>query len=47
MNNNVFSTRKPYISIIVPIYKVKTEFLEICINSIINQTYNNLDYFLL
>ena len=36
---------KPLISIIVPIYNVEA-YLAKCINSIINQTYGNLEIFL-
>lgn len=36
----------PLISVIVPIYKVE-KYLEICINSIINQTYKNLEIILI
>ena len=35
----------PLISLIVPIYKVEL-FLEKCINSILNQTYQNLEIIL-
>lgn len=35
------------ISIIVPIYKVKEEFLRKCIESIIVQTYNNIEILLI
>lgn len=37
--------RKPLISVIVPVYKVE-EYLENCVNSIINQTYKNLEIIL-
>ena len=36
---------KPLISVIVPIYKVE-RFLSACVNSIINQTYSNLEIIL-
>ena len=32
----------PKIGIIVPVYKVKEEFLNICVNSLLNQTYCNI-----
>ena len=37
---------QPLISIIVPIYKVE-EYLNQCINSIVNQTYKNLEIILI
>ena len=36
---------KPLITIIVPVYKVE-KFLDRCINSLINQTYKNLEIIL-
>jgi len=38
-------TDKPLISIIVPVYKVE-KFLDRCVNSLINQTYSNLEIIL-
>ena len=35
----------PLISIIVPVYKVE-DFLDECVNSIVHQTYNNLEIIL-
>ena len=39
------SNKEPLISIVVPVYKVE-KFLEKCIDSIINQTYKNLEIIL-
>lgn len=46
--NNLDSQKqnKPLISVIVPIYKVEN-YLNCCINSIINQTYKNLEIILI
>lgn len=37
--------KKPLISVIIPVYKVE-QYLEKCVNSIINQTYKNLEIIL-
>ena len=37
--------KDPKISVIVPVYKVE-EYLERCVDSIINQTYKNLEIIL-
>lgn len=46
--NNLDSLKenKPLISVIVPIYKVEN-YLNCCVNSIINQTYKNLEIILI
>lgn len=46
--NNIDSLKenKPLISVIVPIYKVEN-YLNCCVNSIINQTYKNLEIILI
>lgn len=45
MTTNLIETTAPLISIIVPIYKVE-KYLEKCINSIISQTYKNIEIIL-
>lgn len=40
-------SKKPLISIIVPIYKVKKEYIKKCINSLKNQTYDNIEVLLM
>ena len=35
--------KKPKISVILPIYKVKKEYIKQCIESIKKQTYNNFE----
>lgn len=42
---NATISERPLVSIIVPVYKVKP-YLEKCINSIVSQTYQNLEVFL-
>ena len=37
----------PKIGIIVPVYKVKIEFLNVCINSLLEQTYHNIQVILI
>jgi glycosyltransferase involved in cell wall biosynthesis len=37
----------PFVSIIVPIYKIPEEFLKKCIDSIINQDFNNIEIILI
>ncbi len=39
-------TSSPLVSVIVPVYKVEA-YLERCVNSVINQTYENLEIFLI
>ena len=34
------------ISVIIPIYNIKKEYLDKCLNSVINQTYKNLEIIL-
>ena len=34
---------KPLISIVIPVYNVKREYLEECIDSVLNQTYDNFE----
>lgn len=41
MTNNIFSDKKPQLAVIVPVYKVE-KYLSKCLESIINQTYKNL-----
>ena len=43
--DKINNKKKPIISVIVPIYKVE-KYIEKCINSIINQTYKNLEIIL-
>ena len=38
--------KQPLISIIIPVYKVE-KYLEKCVNSVINQTYKNLEIILI
>lgn len=44
-NNNTY-TEQPLISVIVPVYNVK-DYLNQCVQSIVNQTYRNLEIFLI
>ena len=39
-------TQLPLISVIVPVYKVKN-YLDCCVQSIVNQTYSNLEIILI
>lgn len=39
--------RIPFFSIIVPIYKIKTEYIHICINSILKQSFFNIELILI
>ena len=41
MTNKIFSDEKPQLAVIVPVYKVE-KYLSKCLDSIINQTYKNL-----
>ncbi len=45
IKDGVFYTKNDLISVIVPVYNVK-DYLEKCVNSIINQTYKNLEIIL-
>ena len=45
-NNNMEAVKMQLFSIIVPVYNVE-EYLEDCLNSIINQTYKNLEIILI
>ena len=42
MENTETTDRKPLLSVIVPVYNVK-DYVERCVDSIINQTYRNLE----
>lgn len=44
--NETLSNSKPLVSVIVPVYNVK-EFLSKCVESVINQTYDNLEILLI
>ena len=37
---------KPFISIIIPIYKIPENFLRKCIESVINQSFKNIEIIL-
>lgn len=41
------SVERPLISIVIPVYKVKEEFLRKCIEDCLNQTYNHLEIVLI
>lgn len=37
----------PKVSVVIPVYNVKKEYLDICIGSVVNQTYENLEIILI
>ena len=45
MNSNDAMSSKPLVSVVVPVYKVE-EFLDQCVESIVRQTYKNLEIIL-